>query len=132
MLAGARRLPRQVVLSARALSALLAMVALSPGAALAAPDAPRYEILGPGATSCADWASQRQLPDHALALANQGWVLGYVTAYNEYLASDGNVAAGADSDAIAAWIDTYCAAHPLDDLAHAARALVEDLRARKP
>ncbi len=123
---------RQVAGSVRTLPALLAAVALSPGAAFAAPDTPRYEILGPGAAPCGTWTSQRQLPDQALALSNQTWVLGYITAYNEYLATSGNVAAGTDSDGIAAWIDTYCAAHPQDDLAHAARALIEDLRARNP
>lgn len=116
----------------RGLLALAATLALLPGAASATPDTPRFEVLGPGAITCEDWASQRQGPDRSAALSNQDWVLGYITAYNEYLASNGDVAAGADNESIAAWIDTYCAAHPADVLADAARALIEDLRARKP
>jgi hypothetical protein len=65
------------------------------------------------------------------AIPVQDWVVGYLTAYNEWVAPDGNISAGTDNDGIAAWMDNYCQAHPLDNVARAARALVVELKARK-
>ena len=38
-----------------------------------------------------------------------------------------NLSEGMEGPAREAWIDTYCAAHPLDDLSAATRALVTEL-----
>jgi hypothetical protein len=56
---------------------------------------------------------------------------GYLTAYNNFVAPDGNITAGTDSEGVTLWVDSYCQAHPLDGLADAAAALVAELRARK-
>lgn len=60
------------------------------------------------------------------------WVLGYLTAYNEHVAPDGNISAGTDADGLMLWLDSYCQAHPLDNLGTATSALVAELKARKP
>jgi hypothetical protein len=41
------------------------------------------------------------------------------------------VAEGTDINGVFAWIDTYCAAHPLDPIAKAAIALVVELSKRQ-
>jgi hypothetical protein len=65
-----------------------------------------------------------------LAMGTTSWVLGYLTAYNAYVASDGNVQGNADINAVTARLDNYCTAHPLDVIDTATRALISDLKAR--
>jgi hypothetical protein len=81
--------------------------------------------------SCGAWLDDRRT-DRDAALAAQDWVLGYLTAYNEYVAPDGAISRGTDQDGMMAWLDGYCQSHPLDLVGQAATALVRELRARKP
>jgi hypothetical protein len=111
------------------LSALLALSLARPIWPDQAPES--YQILGPGVGTCGSWTEVRRAGGAPQQVAS-AWVLGYLTAYNEFVAADGNVAAGADPDRVLAWIDNYCRAHPLDNLALAARSLVDALKARKP
>ena len=87
--------------------------------------------LGGGTSSCGQYLKDRRDRDSVEATADMFWIQGFITAYNHYAAPDGNITAGIDSEGIAAWVDNYCQAHPLDDLAVAAAALVAELRARK-
>jgi hypothetical protein len=106
----------------------LAIAALPLGGA--AEPTPTFHALGPGNMSCGTWAEYRR--DGGMpAIAVQDWVAGYLTAYNEWVAPDGNISGGTDNDGLAAWIDNYCQLHPLDNVAQAASALVAALKARK-
>jgi len=94
-----------------------------------------YTNRGDGGITCAKWTSYRKTAgaDDITAypaLSASNWVLGYLTAYDRYVDPSGNVGAGVDNDSIAAWVDTYCAAHPLDSLATAADHLIEALKTR--
>jgi hypothetical protein len=89
-----------------------------------------YQIFGPGVGTCSSWTEARRTGGAPQRIAS-AWVLGYLTAYNEFVAADGNVAPGADSEAVLGWIDNYCGAHPQDNLALATRSLVDELKARK-
>jgi len=55
------------------------------------------------------------------------WVSGFISAFNYYTSSSGNVSNGIDANGIMAWVDNYCAAHPLDTIATATIELVSDL-----
>jgi hypothetical protein len=89
----------------------------------------RFTILGEGTTSCGSWLQQRK---SQLWLNEAAWVLGYLTAYNKLVWKGGsNIAAGTDADGIEAWIDTYCAAHPLDTINSAVEALTTELLRRR-
>jgi len=44
-----------------------------------------------------------------------------------YLSESGSVGNGVDPNRIFAWIDNYCAPHPLDSIATASIALVSEL-----
>jgi hypothetical protein len=62
------------------------------------------------------------------------WVQGYVTAYNMYdepanLRPD--ILGGRDLEAVQAFIDDYCAQHPLDSLGESAIALVAELKRKR-
>ena len=87
-----------------------------------------YDIRGDGGITCATWTAYRR--DNGLpAIAAANWVMGYLTAYDEYVGG-GHIGAGVDNDTISVWVDTYCEVHPLDNLATAASHLIDDLRAR--
>lgn len=118
-------------------------VALTSGAAIAAGGQnarpQTYTVLGAGAQSCGAWAQQRQATAAAgygdlaqLAdISAKNWVTGYLTAYNEFVDARGDATHGVDQDGLYAWLDTYCAAHPLDDLAKATRELAHELQTRR-
>ena len=101
-------------------------------AASASAQAPRDVMIYayPSADSCADWVLEREQPEgHGQRL--QGWLLGFVSGYNAYGSSSGNVANGGNGTALLAWVDNYCRANPLDVLPQAGMALVRELRSRK-
>jgi hypothetical protein len=113
------------VASARAAAFLLVMS--SGGHARAASE---YVILGAGSRPCGSWLQVRSqaLPDTAVL---QSWVLGYISSVNaNLLTSSPDVTAGASPDALFSWIDNYCAAHPLDSVARAARTLLDSFLAK--
>lgn len=87
----------------------------------------------PGLETCRIWTQGRTQADVAQG-ARQAWVLGFVTAANAYTQnhgdSDGNLSKGTDTEGLYAWIDNYCAAHPLNRLSTASTALMNDLLAR--
>ena len=58
------------------------------------------------------------------------WVQGFLSAFNYYVSKSGNVLSGIDNNGIFAWIDNYCAAHPLDDIATATFAFIAELSKR--
>lgn len=89
-----------------------------------------YVIFGAGSRPCGSWLQVRSqaLPDSAVL---QSWVLGYVTSVNaNVLVVDRDVASGASQDELFSFIDSYCAAHPLDSIARAAAGLVDSLRSK--
>jgi len=89
----------------------------------------QFTIHGQGTVSCGVW-KQARLTDRWYP--ESGWVLGYLTAYNEYhWTKTDDIASGTDSDGIAAWIDGYCAVHPLNTIAQAARQLIVVFQVRQ-
>jgi hypothetical protein len=89
-----------------------------------------YEVLGVGTLSCEVWTKQRTDNSSEKHFINSAWVQGYLTAANLFGDGPSHLAKGVDADGIVAWVDSYCAQHPGDALAVAAKALVEDLKLR--
>jgi hypothetical protein len=92
-----------------------------------------YMVLGQGNVSCGTWLEpDPRFPNDPWLY--RAWVLGYLTAYNEDSATtqgtfirsgkEGNVTAGTDTEGLFAWIDNYCRARPLNNLAGAVSKLV--------
>src|SRR4029079_7554799 len=86
-----------------------------------------YHIIGYGNSSCGDWTSTRKMGVTWEMGARGRWVLGYVTAVNRFGAFSSDISKGTDADGLWAWIDNYCAQHPLENLAEATDNLVLEL-----
>ena len=85
-------------------------------------------VLGQGNVSCGSWLNDRK-GDDAQASSKIAWVLGYVTAFNQYGSKpEGDVSGGKGTEEIMAWIDNYCGQHPNDNLYRASAALVDEFR----
>jgi hypothetical protein len=91
-----------------------------------------YEVLGVGTVSCAVWTKDRVDRASDRHFINGAWVQGYLTAVNLFSDGPSHIAKGIDDDGVMAWIDNYCAQHPVDSLTVAAKALVEELNKRSP
>ena len=106
-------------------SMLLAGSLLFPIAQLAAQE---QAVLGQGNVSCGSWLNNGK-GDDAQASNRTAWVLGYVTAFNQYESKPaGDVSGAKGTEEIMAWIDNYCGRHPSDNLYRASAALVDEFR----
>ena len=84
-------------------------------------------VLGQGNVSCSIW-----LEDHTSNNARTAWILGYITAFNQYGSSKpSDVSRGTTSEEMMVWIDKYCRDHPTDNLYRASAALVDQF-SQKP
>src|SRR5262245_4959384 len=102
-----------------------------------------WTVYGDGRQSCASWTKAQEhrpqveadgtfrvkLSDWQL-MTQTSWVDGFISAFNYYVRQSGDVAKGIDTNGIFARIDTYCASHPLDNVAVATFALIEELKQR--
>ena len=83
-------------------------------------------LWGAGNTSCGTWITNRRT-DPGTARFEFSWLQGYITGLNAGLPSTdsnyGQVGASIDVDAAKVWVDNYCQAHPLNNLADAATEL---------
>jgi hypothetical protein len=81
-----------------------------------------------GAQSCRDWHEERR--GKALPLL-EGWVMGYVTAYNNFGPSGGGASEGESTEELFSWVDQYCAKHHDSTVSGAAFELVRDMGKRR-
>ena len=124
-------------LTQRFMRNFILLFALLPVGAGAFDDAGIYTSLG--AFGCSDYVAHydedradRPSSDHILVeyLPRQGWLLGYLTAYNAWIANGRrNVAQGLDEDAIESWVADYCREYPLDTIGDAMIAFIRELEA---
>ena len=82
-----------------------------------------YTTYGPGGGSCGKWLIE---DDRSF---NLSWVLGFVSGVGW---SGGRTLKETDVAGIEAFIDKHCAAHPVDNIASAAAALVRELTVNTP
>jgi hypothetical protein len=99
-------------------------------------------MVGSGQASCGTWTkvqADRQPTDAAEIMRYRTgsdvmtqieWVRGFISAFNFYQSAKGDVTAGTDMDGIYAWIDNYCANHPLERVDQATIALINELSQR--
>jgi hypothetical protein len=79
-------------------------------------------IMGDGQKSCGAWTADRS--DNVRHQMELDWVLGFVSGRN--WDNPDKQARFADDDAVAAYIDNYCALNPLHAVAGAAAEVVHD------
>lgn len=104
-------------------AALLAAVCIGAVAQTTKQPQKSFVVLGVG--NCVDWGKREPIL--------QGWVLGYVSGMNGVRVNTGrnDMLDGMNGAQLVAWMDNYCAGHPLDDVPAAANALVDELSRRK-
>jgi hypothetical protein len=81
-----------------------------------------------GSPSCGEWVAHREKSD-TLALGNAYWLQGFVAGLAAGSGKD--FLTGMDSSAFNGWMDKYCQANPLRDLASGAVALATELQKNK-
>jgi hypothetical protein len=85
-------------------------------------------VLGQGNVSCRTWTEDRN-GHSGEAMARVAWVLGYITAFNQYGSKpEGDVSAGRSTEQITASIDDHCRQNPADNVYRASVALVSEFR----
>jgi hypothetical protein len=80
--------------------------------------------IGAGLSSCGKWIEVKDNP--TLRNSFEQWVVGFISGAN--WASVGVMARPVDFEAITVFVDQYCAQKPLDTVAAAAIALVNETR----
>jgi hypothetical protein len=75
-------------------------------------------------TSCGKWLADRESLMHHPEL---NWVLGFLTASENFTVSLGVHLRHTDGPAVEAWVDKYCREHPLNNIADASVGLVTEL-----
>ena len=87
-----------------------------------------FPLLGQGNLSCSTWL-ERRAGDGGDRETMVSWVLGYITAFNQYAADPGiDISAGQKTEELTGWIDDYCRQNSTAKLQQASAALVEELR----
>jgi len=115
----------------RILSALTVCIVLAAPGAEAHPDKDGgFTVLGIGAHSCGSWVADRKANGWA-ALVDEAWVVGFLSAYNQFGPAPDNITAGTDIGGANGWMDNYCAQHPLDTVSLATQALINELNKRR-
>jgi hypothetical protein len=113
---------------ARYLMVICTMFLLATNArAATANDANAPLIIGAGALSCGQWLTDRQGLYSAQTI--EAWITGYLSGFNAYV-FHGDMTNHTDNADLFSWIDDYCHAHPLDDIAAATDRLIDALKAR--
>lgn len=82
----------------------------------------QFMVLGEGTNSCGQWTKGRTNRDDVARFVDGAWVAGFITAVNRFGYGPSDLSKGIDNDGINAWVDNFCAQHPLDSLAAAAQA----------
>src|SRR5216683_3162247 len=89
-----------------------------------------FVTLGVGTKSCAVWVSDHGGNDVEQFMLD-GWLTGYLTGFNEFVSSTGDITNGTDFEDIQGWMNNYCAANPLTDLSTASEELLTELIERR-
>jgi hypothetical protein len=91
---------------------------------MAAPTLADVTVIGMGPYSCGSWTTDRTSRSGA-ARQDEQWVLGYMSGAAVW-GSNLDPLNGLDGDAVWAWMDNYCRAHPLVPIDNAAAAFVRE------
>ena len=110
---------RKIVLLGALLATVLGLSIATPAAAADAP-----YLIGMGWSSCGAWTANRTARN-VTAAADEQWVVGYLSGVAIWTPGL-NPMNGVDADAVWAWMDNYCRAHPLVAIKDATSAFVRE------
>jgi hypothetical protein len=101
---------RKIILS------VLVILAFSHVSASAASSSGEFTVLSVGNNSCGSWTQARR---SNTAAGFEGWVLGYLTGFNEFSPGGDDITAGTDHAGIFAALDKFCLEKPMETVARA-------------
>ena len=81
-----------------------------------------YTAIGAGTDACETWTADRRQPLGSGALQDEQWVSGFLSGIGYEGEEVIDPLVGLDAQAVWAWVDDYCQAHPLEKIAAAAEA----------
>ena len=90
----------------------------------------QYGVVGIGNRSCGSWIADRKAGGFP-ALVDLAWVEGFITAMDHENDKINASIHKTDADGISAWVDSYCTAHPLDELSRASEQLAIALSSKR-
>ncbi len=64
-------------------------------------------------------------------ITTMGWVAGFLTAYNRQTPGTYDILGNADLASAMLWLENYCKAHPLSDLAGGMNVLTDEFYPRR-
>ena len=112
-----------------AFAALAAALIVAETGAVDAMDARgRYTVYGSGELDCASWTREQKLAS-SLALKDQAWVMGYITAYNRWVSEERSVLGKRKQGEVIDWVDAFCKANPKETLNGAVESLIFEIKA---
>lgn len=83
-----------------------------------------------GARSCGVYLGDRA-KNNLDETADEAWVAGYITAFDAFVPDTFNILGNTDLQSVMVWLDNYCKAHPLRNLADAMSDLTAVLYPRR-
>ncbi|WP_425998823.1 hypothetical protein [Caulobacter sp. DWR1-3-2b1] len=115
------------MIKAVAASAILFTLLSTPASAQST-QGPVKSIIGHGTMSCGKYTSERKDSNSLFPMTAMIWVSGYLSraAY----VRKGNMLKTVEYEALQGWMDNYCAANPLENVATAASTLEVELAER--
>jgi len=81
-------------------------------------------VVAMGDITCEEWVSVRKKNSY---IYEEGWIAGYMSAYNLLTPEVINILGNTDMDSIYLWVDNYCQEKPLSSLFGAMRILTQEL-----
>jgi hypothetical protein len=83
-----------------------------------------FALIGSGVESCGTWTASRRQSEFA-AIQPAQWILGFLSGAG-YMSSEGvDPLNRVDAQAVWAWVDNYCLAHPLESIEQAGVAFID-------
>jgi hypothetical protein len=70
-----------------------------------------YRVIGEGTASCGAWTEDRGI---RRAMPDESWVLGFLSGIGYTGDETIDPLKNMDAKGVTAWIDNYCAAHPIE------------------
>jgi hypothetical protein len=104
----------------------LLLTVLTCGLMAGGTEAIAYHLIGVGLSSCGTWTTDRRNPSAQLALMDASWISGFLSGIGYVGEGGADPLKGMDANGVAAWVDNFCRAHPIDDIATAAEAFVRE------
>ena len=89
----------------------------------------QYGVWGFGTQSCGTWTADKQKAGYE-QIVDISWVEGYMSAMDRTNPAINVASHHTDANGMAAWVDNYCAAHPIEQISAAAEAFAAELLSR--